>query len=101
MGKPFPRISKNKDMTLQEEAEKYIKSEQIKSEYYKIYSNEGFIAGANSKYVQAEKLKFAIEQLEEIRDKMTLFEIENMDNTLDNLHYKIQELKQQLKELEG
>jgi hypothetical protein len=84
-------------MTLQEEAEKYIKSEQIKSEYYKIYSNEGFIAGANSKYVQAEKLKFAIEQLEELRKPM----LEDWDNYILKLtDKKLSELKQQLKELE-
>lgn len=61
--------------------------------------NEGFIAGATSKWVEKQKLEFAIEQLNEIKSKMSFFEISNMENTLDNLHYKIQELEQKLSEL--
>ena len=58
-----------------------------------------FIAGATSKYVEKQKLEFAIEQLKEIHSKMTFFEISNMENTLDNLYYKIKELEQKLSEL--
>ena len=61
--------------------------------------NEGFIAGATSKWIEKQKLEFAIEQLNEIKSKMSFFEISNMENTLDNLHYKIQELEQKLSEL--
>lgn len=49
-----------------------------------------FIAGANSKYVQAKILQAKIDILQYIRDKCTIFELDNMDNTLDNIHYKTQ-----------
>ena len=60
---------------------------------------DGYIAGATSKWAEKQKLEFAIEQLNEIKSKMSFFEISNMENTLDNLHYKIQDLEQKLSEL--
>lgn len=66
---------------------------------FREYSTQDFIAGATSKWVEKQKLEFAIKQLKEIRSKMTFFEIANMENTLDNLYSKIQELEQKLSEL--
>lgn len=73
-----------------------------KKPYPKNYENDlnNVMIGLTSKYVEKEKLEFAIEQLKEIRSKMTFFEISNMDNTLDNIHSKIEELEQKLKEYE-
>lgn len=58
------------------------------------------IAGHNSKATQAKIIQAQIDVLKEIRNKMTMFEISNMENTLYNLHYKEQKLQQQLKQLE-
>ena len=71
----------------------------MRGNYDRMKLQEGFIAGATSKYVEKQKLEFAIEQLKEIHSKMTFFEISNMENTLDNLYYKIKELEQKLSEL--
>jgi len=60
-----------------------------------------FQEGANSKYVQAKVLQAQIDVLKEIRSKMSFFEVANMDNTLDNLYYKEQEIEQQLKQLKN
>lgn len=65
------------------------------------YENDlnNVIIGLTSNWVEKQKLQFAIEQLDEIKSKMSFFEISNMENTLDNLYYKIQELEQKLSEL--
>lgn len=83
----------NKELEL--EAEKYISD--MDAEFYKdgISTHEiqqlakkDFIEGATSKYVEKQKLEFAIEYLYLVRN--SCFDIEN----------RIQELEQQLKQLE-
>lgn len=64
-------------------------------------SKKDFIAGHNSKATEAKVIQAQIDVLKEIRSKMSMFEISNMENTLDNLYYKEQELEQQLKKLEN
>jgi hypothetical protein len=98
-----------KTKTLQEEAEKY--GDSIFG-----FSNENhnnwedcqrhFIAGASSKYVQAEKLKFAIEQLKLVGNYFDVSKLNVKEHTqhirfTSIIQDKINALKQQLKELEG
>jgi hypothetical protein len=73
-------------MTLQEEAMNYAKK--VNRDFV---ASIDFEAGANSKYVQAEKLKFAIEQLEKVR----------LNQGSSKYYAQLDELKQQLKELES
>jgi hypothetical protein len=114
-------------MTLQEEAkELYPTSSGMFNDNLGQYSRrEAFEAGANSVYVQAEKLKFAIEQLESmltIFDKEIEYEanhsyecsisgdIEGIETckrrdgvwrmSRSKVVSKLEELKQQLKEIE-
>jgi hypothetical protein len=47
--------------------------------------------------IENDKIQFAIDQLTEILEKMTRFEILKAENTLENLQYKIQDLKQRLR----
>lgn len=54
-----------------------------------------FIEGATSKWVEKQKLKFAIEQLKEMDNKMKSVS----DTSRDVLIRKIQELEQQLNQL--
>lgn len=85
---------------LEQEAEEYCKSNypHYLDKKEALLVAEDFIAGAKSRYVQIEKIKAQIEVLQEIRSKMTFFEISNMENTLDNLYFKEQELQQKLKQ---
>lgn len=74
--------------TLEEEAKKF------QDTNYLPYDKDIFIAGANSKWVRAEKIKAQIEILNEIRGGF------NTDNRF-YIDYKIEQLEQQLKELEN
>jgi len=90
---------------LQKEAEDHVKTKysfiitketDLRDVAVCIVAIEDYIAGANSKYVQAEKLKAQIEVLKELKD----------ENELDRsivpaCHSKIKELKQQLTQLEN
>lgn len=58
-----------------------------------------FIAGINSDYNKSLIIYAQIDVLNEIKTKMSFFEIANMENTLDNLYYKILDLEEQLKQL--
>ena len=81
---------------LQEEAEKY----EALSEYSKYEIRDAYITGTTSKYVEQEKLKFAIEQFknalewandsnEEFKSRLTCY-----------IESELKDLEQQLKELE-
>jgi hypothetical protein len=82
---------------LEKEAEKYagIKTS-INDEDEKYFNShgvalaKGFIAGANSKYIQVEKLKFALEQLYKFRE-----------STFGKGKNVIKYIEQQLKQLKG
>jgi hypothetical protein len=76
----------NMKLTLEEEARNVLKEKEKVGYSYEYY--DGFIAGANSKWVQAEKIKLLIEYLTEAYNKK-----HNILNT-------IIELEQQLKQLE-
>jgi polyhydroxyalkanoate synthesis regulator phasin len=77
-------------MDINKEAEEYAKSKWPSTSVVNDLIQEGFIAGANSKYAQAEKLKFAIEAVLQFR-KAT-FGLGNSG---------LEQLQQQLKELEN
>jgi hypothetical protein len=77
-------------MDINKEAEEYAKSKWPSTSVVYDLIQEGFIAGANSKYAQAEKLKFAIEAVLQFR-KAT-FGLGNSG---------LEQLQQQLKELEN
>jgi hypothetical protein len=76
-------------MDINKEAEEYAKTKWPSTSVVYDLIQEGFIAGANSKYAQAEKLKFAIEAVLQFR-KAT-FGLGNSG---------LEQLQQQLKELE-
>lgn len=59
------------------------------------YKQKGFIAGATSKYVEKQKLKFAIEQIKSISLGLS----DGNTVTVYNLSQKIKELEQKLSEL--
>jgi hypothetical protein len=73
---------------INKEAEEYAEFGKTTSKWQPIVQN-AFIAGANSKYVQAEKLKFAIEAVLEFR-KAT-FGLGN--SGLEQLQKQLKELK--------
>jgi hypothetical protein len=73
-------------MTLEEEAREYA-NKYTEDSYFQ--AHESFLAGANSKWVQAEKIKAQIEML------YTCIEL-----TDTGIRNKANELEQQLKELE-
>jgi hypothetical protein len=75
-------------MDINKEAEEYAKSKTSHKTFQETHKRD-FIAGANSKYAQAEKLKFAIEAVLQFR-KAT-FGLGNSG---------LEQLQQQLKELE-
>jgi hypothetical protein len=75
-------------MDITKEAEDYAKSKTSHKTFQETHKRD-FIAGANSKYAQAEKLKFAIEAVSQFR-KAT-FGLGNSG---------LEQLQQQLKELE-
>jgi hypothetical protein len=70
---------------LEKEAEKY----RLSTGNQMYIEKQAFIAGANSKYAQIEKLKFAIEQV--LKFRKTTFGLGNSG---------LEKLQQQLKELE-
>jgi hypothetical protein len=76
---------------INKEAEEYAKliHEKQVLKIFKEHSKRDFIAGANSKYVQVEKLKFAIEAVLEFRK--STFGLGNSG---------LEKLQQQLKQLE-
>lgn len=76
-------------MDINKEAEDYAKSKSSHETFQETHKRD-FIAGANSKYAQAEKLKFAIETVLQFR-KAT-FGLGNSG---------LEQLQQQLKELEN
>ena len=76
-------------MDINKEAEEYAKSKTSHKTFQETHKRD-FIAGANSKWVQAEKLKFAIEAVLQFR-KAT-FGLGNSG---------LEQLQQQLKELEN
>lgn len=81
-------------MTLEQEAEEYAESINKNLFGMRIYeryrsTKQDFIAGANSKWVQVEKIKYALEQLYKFREA-----------TFGKGKNVIEELEQQLKQLE-
>lgn len=59
----------NEELKLEAEKENvYAHYEKPLGERYLIF-NEGFIAGATSKYVEKQKIQFAIEQLNQLKNK--------------------------------
>ena len=79
---------------LQEEAEEY----EALSEYSKYEIRDAFIAGATSKYVEQEKLKFAVELLNKIKEAEIYNKIRYIESS--EIDYQIMKIQQQLKELE-
>jgi hypothetical protein len=81
--------------TLEDEAEHHAKSLGYVGEclLHEEQARDSFIAGANSKYVQAERLKAQIEIIREVLRESDLFD------TL--IIIKINSLEQQLKQLEN
>jgi hypothetical protein len=77
-------------MDINKEAEEYAHNHFVMQDNHYQGLKQGFIAGANSKYAQAEKLKFAIEAVLQFR-KAT-FGLGNSG---------LEQLQQQLKELEN
>lgn len=59
------------------------------------YKQKGFIAGATSKYVEKQKLEFAIEQLRKIKIAVS----DKNPFTVYNIAHQIQELEQKLSKL--
>lgn len=78
------KVDMNKELEL--EAKKYVKDIHA---MYQIVGMDCFTAGATSKYVEKQKLEFAIEQLKECH--------QNIFNTVEN---KIKELEQKLSDYE-
>lgn len=75
--------------TLEEEARNVLKEKEKVGYSYEYY--DGFIAGANSKWVQAEKIKAQIDVLKNVVSKIGHYDILRKD---------IEDLQQQLKQLE-
>ena len=83
----------NKELEL--EAEKYYK-ENVEGEPLTYETPiHCFIAGATSKYVEKQKLEFAIEQLRKIKIAVS----DKNPFTVYNIAHQIQELEQKLSEL--
>jgi len=59
------------------------------------YKQKGFIAGATSKYVEKQKLEFAIEQLKSVKNSLP----EERFYSQKEINAKIEELEQKLSEL--
>jgi hypothetical protein len=75
--------------TLEEEAAEWARRN--------IQWSDGFIAGANSKWVQAEKIKAQIEVLKLTHLRLS---VEGIDKVDDTMVFTINELEKQLKQLE-
>ena len=88
--------------SLEEEAEEYA---DYKNDYVPVSfgdkfnstTKKDFIAGANSKWVQAEKIKAQIDILKLAHLRLSVEGIYKVDNTMV---FTVNELEQQLKELE-
>jgi hypothetical protein len=80
---------------INKEAEEYSKLSLLNRK-----ATKHFVAGHNSKATKSKILQAQIDVLDDIRSKMSLFEVSNMENTLDNLYYKLEELKEKLKQLQ-
>ena len=88
--------------TLEEEAEEY---SDYKNDYVPVSfgdkfnptTKRDFIAGANSKWVQAEKIKAQIEVLKLTHLRLS---VEGIDKVDDTMVFTINELEKQLKQLE-
>lgn len=85
---------------LNKEAEEYAKNKSSADVFQKAHIKD-FIAGANSKYVKQQILQTQIDVLDNIMSRCTNYELLNMDNTLDNIYEKFQELQQELKQLQN
>lgn len=88
----------NKELKL--EAEKHWKLQYIMAldESTKPYIIQDFIAGANSKYVEKQKLKFAVEQLDYLYTLITYNDLAEDEKIEACIEY-IKDLKQKLSEL--
>jgi len=85
--------------TLKEEAEHYSECHQdVSEELGKYLVSAVFQDGANSKWVQAEKIKAQIEVLKLAHLRLS---VEGMDKANDTMIFTINELEQQLKQLEN
>jgi hypothetical protein len=84
---------------LNKEAEEYARNKNSSVVFQEAHIVD-FTAGANSKFVKQQILQAQIDVLTGIRDKCTMYELENMDNTLNNMYNKVQELQQKLKQLQ-
>jgi len=87
---------------LQKEAEEYAKDmetvfvEPINDEHLRDFAVTDFIAGANSKFVQAEKLKAQIEVLEKIKIAVSVkntFTIQDVATRIKNIQEQLQLLE--------
>ena len=84
-------------MDIEKEAEEYAKR---RVDLDPIYANGlyyGFVAGANSEWVQSEKIKAQIEVLLLIQIRLSIEGVGKIDDTMA---FTINELGRQLKELE-
>lgn len=79
--------------TLKQEAKEYAKTKSS-SDVFKEAHSKDFIAGATSKYVEREKIKFAIEKLNDCKNYTS--KSSKDDRWYDN---QIEELEKQLNEL--
>jgi hypothetical protein len=88
--------------TLEEEAEEYsdYKNDYVPMSFgdkFNPTTKRDFIAGANSKWVQAEKIKAQIDILKLAHLRLS---VEGIDKADDTMVFTVNELEQQLKQLE-
>jgi len=79
----------NKELELEAEEYANIKCEM---NVLKKHTKNTFIAGATSKYVEKQKLEFAIEHLKELTEKIGGYSFKDVDNKLQELEQKLSEL---------
>ena len=93
----------NKELEI--EAEKYAWkkknpfSKEILANELVLASKTDFIAGATSKYVEKQKLEFAIEQLKKLKESELYDKIKYVESSITD--YELMKLEQKLFELEN
>jgi len=83
--------------TLEEQAQELANSREKLDKVYSMGLYYGFLEGANSKWVKAEKIKAQIDILKLAHIRLS---IEGIDKFDDTMIFTVNELEQQLKKLE-
>ena len=85
----------NKELELEAEANFHAKDEPFGDIH--LAKINSFIAGATSKYVEKQKLEFAIEQLKKLKEDEVYDKIKYVESSI--IDYELMKLEQKLSEL--